>query len=64
MKRGFNVGHRLPLILAKPEREVFANGGLWRVPASWRCILLLGVRSPSDQLQVVAIKPGAAHKLA
>jgi hypothetical protein len=62
MKIIFYVCHFMPRILARPELEVPANGNLLRDSPSSGYILLIGVRSPGDQLHVVAIKPGDADK--
>jgi hypothetical protein len=63
MKIKFYGCHFLPRAISRFECEVPADGNLLRDSPSSVHILLIGVRSPGDQLHVVAIKPCDADEL-
>jgi hypothetical protein len=65
IRRSMNIfiypQHFFPEILTRPEGSVRASDNLVRDPPCVADMILIGVRSPSDQLQVVAIKACYPH---
>jgi hypothetical protein len=57
MKIFFNPVRFVVRVLSKPDPKLSANGVLLKDSSQSQRILLVGVRSPGDQLHVVAIKP-------
>jgi hypothetical protein len=57
MKIFFNPLHFVVRVFSKPDPGLSANGVVFKDSARSRRVLLVGLRSPGDQLQVVAIKP-------
>jgi hypothetical protein len=57
MKIFFNPLHFVGRVFSKPDSELLANGGVLKDSSRSQRVLLVGLRSPGDQLHVVAIKP-------
>jgi hypothetical protein len=57
MKIFFNPLHFVGRVFSKPDPEFSAKGAVFKDSAQSQRVLLVGFRSPGDQLHVVAIKP-------